>query len=461
MIIRDTQIRLVSFTDEYTTYSVAELLGSGQIVTRSFETISHDEVDTSIPIIWLVVVNEWENIKSLDIRKYHGTNEQILYLVVDQKPQILPPYLSDNTVFWQAGASQLIDNLHYAEQRILQRQHFYPKELDDTFLRLNFYGRSPSFIKAVRLIKKVSYANTNVFIKGQTGTGKELTARAVHYMSDRANEAFVPINCGAFTDDLILSELFGHEKGAFTGAAKTKTGLLEIANRGTVFLDEVDSLSPKAQVTLLRFLQDSEVRPVGGSDVKLVDVRIVAASNKDMKELIKAKDFREDLMYRLDVLQIPLPPLKKRGEDIQILAQHFLSTLSLQSNSEVKVFSANMITAMQAWDWDGNVRELENFVKRAWYLTEGFIISDTSLLTGSNGTENDVINRINGELDAFDGFQAAKEELIVQFERDYLTRILVKTEGNISKAARIAKKERRSFCRLMEKHGLERNQFSS
>ncbi|BDX06568.1 hypothetical protein MACH26_20890 [Planctobacterium marinum] len=461
MIIRDTQIRLVSFTDEYTSYSVAELLGSGQVITRSYETISHDEVDTSIPIIWLVVVNEWEAIKSLDIRKYHGTNEQILYLVVDQKPQILPPYLSDNTVFWQAGASQLVDNLHYAEQRILQRQHFYPKELNDTFLRLNFYGRSPSFIKAVRLIKKVSFANTNVFIKGQTGTGKELTARAVHYMSDRANEAFVPINCGAFTDDLILSELFGHEKGAFTGAAKAKTGLLEIANRGTVFLDEVDSLSPKAQVALLRFLQDSEVRPVGGSDVKLVDVRIVAASNKDMKELIKAKDFREDLMYRLDVLQIPLPPLKKRGEDIQILAQHFLSTLSLQSNSEVKVFSANMITAMQAWNWDGNVRELENFVKRAWYLTEGFIISDTSLLTGSNGTDNDVINRINGDLDAFDGFQAAKEELIVQFERDYLTRILVKTEGNISKAARIAKKERRSFCRLMEKHGLERNQFST
>ncbi len=461
MIIRDTQIRLVSFTDEYTSYAVAELLGSGQIVTRPYETISHEEVDTTYPIIWLVLVNQWEAIKSLDIRKYHGTNEQILYLITEQKPQILPPYLSDNTLFWQAGGGQLIDNLKYAEQRILQRQHFYPKELDDTFLRLNFYGRSPSFLKAVKLIKKVSCANTNVFIKGQTGTGKELTARAVHYMSDRANEAFVPINCGAFTDDLILSELFGHEKGAFTGAQKSKTGLLEVANRGTVFLDEVDSLSPKAQVALLRFLQDSEVRPVGGSDVKIVDVRIIAASNKEMKELIKAKDFREDLMYRLDVLQIPLPPLKKRGEDIQILAQHFLSTLSLQSNNQIKVLSANMITAMQAWNWDGNVRELENFIKRAWYLTEGFIISDTSLLTGSNTTDNDVINRINGDLEAFDGFQAAKEELIVQFERDYLTRILVKTEGNISKAARIAKKERRSFCRLMEKHGLERTQFST
>lgn len=460
MILRDTQVRLVSFTDEYTSYAIAELLGSGQIKVRSFETISHEPVETYIPIIWLVLVNSWEDIKSLDIRKYHGTNEHIVYLVCEQKPQILPPYLSDNTIFWQAGGTQLIDTIGFAEQRILQRQHFYPSDLDDTFLRLNFFGRSPSFIKAVRLIKKVSGADTNVFIKGQTGTGKELTARAIHYMSDRANEAFVPINCGAFTDDLILSELFGHEKGAFTGANKSKIGLLQIANRGTVFLDEVDSLSPKAQVALLRYLQDNEIRPVGGSEVTTVDVRIVAASNKDMKEQIKAKDFREDLMYRLDVLQIALPPLKKRGEDIQILAQHFLSTLSLQHNSEVKVLSQTMITAMQAWDWDGNVRELDNFVQRAWYLTEGYVISDTSLLTGSNLSENDVINSITNDYDAFDGFQAAKEELIVQFELDYLTRILVKTKGNISKAARIAKKERRSFCRLMEKHGLERGQFS-
>ena len=186
----------------------------------------------------------------------------------------------------------------------------------------------------------------------------------------------------------------------------------------------------------------------------------MSATHESLRQLVVDKKFREDLMYRLDVLQIALPPLRKRGEDIQILAQHFLSTLSLQHNSEVKVFNQTMITAMQAWDWDGNVRELDNFVQRAWYLSEGYVISDTSLLTGSHPSENEVINRITNDYDAFDGFQAAKEELIVQFELDYLTRILVKTKGNISKAARIAKKERRSFCRLMEKHGLERRQFS-
>ncbi len=460
MILRDTQIRLVSFSDEYISYSIAELLGSGQIKIKPHDTISHDVVTSQHPIIWLVLVQTVEQIADLDIRRYHATNEQILYLVTDQRPSILSPHLSDNTLFWQHGASQLLEGLNYAEQRILQRQHFYPKELDDTFLRLSFYGRSPSFLKAVRLIKKVSIADSNVFIKGHTGTGKELTARAIHYMSERKEEPFVPINCGAFTDDLILSELFGHEKGAFTGATKAKIGLLQLANKGTVFLDEVDSLSAKAQVALLRYLQDNEVRPVGGSDYAKVDVRIIAASNSDMKQLIKGKSFREDLMYRLDVLQIALPPLKKRGEDIQLLAQHFLSTLTLNHGGQVKVFSPDMVTAMQAYDWEGNVRELDNFVKRAYFLTDGYIIKDTALLAGSNIVDSEVISRVNDELDMFDGFQAAKDELICQFERDYLTRILVKTKGNISKAARIAKKERRSFCRLMEKHGLARSQFA-
>jgi len=460
MILRDTQIRLVSFTNEFASYSVVELLGSGQIKTTSFDSITHDEVPTCHPIVWLVLVDTWEQIKTLDIRKYHGNNEQIMYLVCEQKPQPLPPYLSDNCLFWQTGGANLLDNLSFAEQRILQRQHFYSEELHNTFLRLNFYGRSPAFIKAVKLIKKVAKADTNAFVKGDTGTGKELTARAIHYMSDRANEAFVPINCGAFTDELFLSELFGHEKGAFTGASKNKTGLLQLAHGGTVFLDEVDSLSGKAQVALLRFLQDSEVRPVGSSEVSKVNVRIIAASNQNMQKQIEQNRFREDLMYRLDVLQINLPNLKNRGEDIQLLAQHFLSTLSAQHQHQIKVFSRATIAAMQTWNWQGNVRELENFVKRAWYLSDGYIISDTGLLNGQPSSENKVQNLLRDDLDSFDGFQAAKEELIVQFERDYLTRILMKTKGNISKAARIAKKERRSFCRLMEKHGLERSQFS-
>ncbi|MBE1301735.1 MAG: AAA domain-containing protein [Alteromonadaceae bacterium] len=460
MILRDTQIRLVSFADEYVSYSIAELLGSGQIKIRPHDTIDHEPVESHYPIIWLVVVPTVERISSLEIRRYHATNEQILYLVTDERPSILPPHLSDCTLFWQLGATQLLQNIHFAEQRILQRQHFYPAELDDAFLQLNFYGRSPSFLKAVRLIKKVSAADTNVFIKGNTGTGKELTARSIHYMSDRKNEPFIPINCGAFTDELILSELFGHEKGAFTGANKAKVGLLQLANNGTVFLDEVDSLSPKAQVALLRYLQDNEVRPVGGHEFSKVDVRIIAASNTDMKQLIKSKDFREDLMYRLDVLQIALPPLNKRGEDIQLLAQHFLSTLTLEHGGKIKVFSQDMISAMQAYEWEGNVRELDNFVKRAFFLSDGYVIEDTSLLTGTPNNDSDIIGRVSDEIDMFDGFQAAKDELICQFERDYLTRILVKTRGNISKAARIAKKERRSFCRLMEKHGLERRQFA-
>lgn len=458
MILRNSQVRVVSFVDEYTSYSVIELLGSGQIKALQLETISHEETDNSSPIIWLVLVNKVTEISELNIRHYHANHEQIVYLVCDQNPTVLPSNFSHNTLFWKTSNNQLIEAVSYAEQRVLQRQHFIPKEVDDAFLKLNFYGRSIPFIKAVKLIKKVSKADANVFIKGETGTGKELTARAIHYLSSRKDEPFIPINCGGFSDDLILSELFGHEKGAFTGADKAKTGLLELANNGTVFLDEVDSLSSKAQVSLLRYLQDSEVRQIGSNKIKKLNVRIVAASNADIKKHIKNGSFREDLMYRLDVLQVSLPQLKKRGEDIQLLAQHFLAGLALNNDNKVKVFHPGMIASMRCYDWEGNVRELDNFVKRAYFLSEDYVINDASLLDedATDAYEDDsspVTNALGRS------FQDAKDQLIYQFEKDYLAQLLTHTQGNISKAAKIAKKERRSFCRLMQKHGLERRQF--
>lgn len=460
MILRDTQVRVVSFVDEYTSYAVAELLGSAQIKTKQYETISHEATNSRKPLIWLVLVNNVTDISEIDIRRYHGNHEQFLYLVCNQRPCLLSSQYAPNTIFWKSGATALLEAICYSEQRILQRQHFLPEKLDEAFLKLNFYGRSNPFMKAVDLIQKVSTADANVFVKGQTGTGKELTARAIHYLSNRSEEPFVPINCGAFTDDLILSELFGHEKGAFTGADQSKVGLLELANNGTVFLDEVDCLSSKAQVALLRYLQDNEVRQLGSRKFKKLNVRIIAACNADIKQLIKKNEFREDLMYRLDVLQVALPPLKKRGEDIQLLAQHFLAGLALNHKNHVKVFHPNMIAAMQTFAWEGNVRELDNFVKRAYFLTDDYVICDTSLLAGANIADYDLPeNTVLTEEDLNNGFQDAKDQLVAQFERDYLAQLLRKTKGNISQAAKIAKKERRSFCRLMEKHGLERRQF--
>ncbi len=463
MILKDSQVRVVSFVDETSRCAVLEGLLSHQLNYQVFNTLSHEETDTTKPIIWLALVDSIDAIANADMRHYHANHEQILYIICQQRTCILPTQFSQNSVFLSAGMTSIILAIEYAEQRILQRQHFLPSDIDAAFTKLHFYGRSPTFLKAANVIKKVSNTDTNVFIKGETGTGKELTARTIHYLSDRKEEAFIPINCGAFSDDLILSELFGHEKGAFTGADKSKVGLLEMAHNGTVFLDEVDSLSLKAQVALLRYLQDFEVRRLGSREFKKLNVRIIAASNADMPQKIKSGEFREDLMYRLDVLQVILPTLRKRGEDIQLLAQHFLASMALRNKNQAKVFHPSLIAAMKAHHWEGNVRELDNFVKRAYVLSDGYVIDDASILSSdadaSGNTPSD--DGQSGLACITQSFQSAKDKLIYQFEHDYLAKLLTHTHGNISKAAQIAKKERRSFCRLMAKHGFERRQFLS
>lgn len=468
MILRDSQVRVVSFVEKTTSCKVFDGLISNQLKYKIFNTITHEETLPDRPIVWLILVDKLDTISTLNIRHYHANHEQFIYVVCHEKACILPTQYSHNTLFLDTGMEQLLCAITYAEQRILQRQHFLPCEIDHAFIKHNFYGRSPAFLKAVKLIKKVSNTDTNVFIQGETGTGKELTARSIHYLSHRKEKPFIPINCGAFSDELILSELFGHEKGAFTGADKAKVGLLEMAHNGTVFLDEVDSLSPKAQVALLRYLQDDEVRRLGSREFKKLNVRIIAASNANMKQKVKAGSFREDLMYRLDVLQVALPTLKKRGEDIQLLAQHFLASMALQNKHRSKVFHPRVIAAMQGFNWEGNVRELDNFVKRAYILSENYVIDDISILA----TESDTDSSSSAEPDSkippttphclsniTQSFQTAKDKLVYQFEHDYLNKLLTHTQGNISKAAQIAKKERRSFCRLMEKHGFERKQF--
>lgn len=463
MILKDTQVRVVSFVNNSCRHTVIATLEVNRMNFKDFYTINHEQTNCDSPVIWLVLINHIDDISSLDIRQYHANHEQFVYLVANPpEPSLKALPLSLNIVFNSPNQTNLIKAISYAEQRILQRQHFLPSDIDDTFLKLKFYGRSNRFVKVVNLIKKVANTDTNVFIKGETGTGKELTARAIHYLSSRREESFIPINCGAFSDDLLLSELFGHEKGAFTGAEREKVGLLEMANNGTVFLDEVDSLSPKAQVALLRYLQDSEIRRVGSHHTKKLNVRIIAASNAKMKALIQSGDFREDLMYRLDVLQIGLPALRHRAEDIQLLAQRFLAAMALKNGNKTKVFHPSLLSAMQAYDWEGNVRELDNFVKRAYVLSEDYVIHDEELLTPEDDNPDaHKTKSISFHLPTIEqSFQAAKEKLVYQFEHDYLAKLLTFTQGNVSKAAKIAQKERRSFCRLMEKHGLDRGQFT-
>ena len=344
--------------------------------------------------------------------------------------------------------------LSIAEQKILQRVSLRSPDIDDElYLRFNLVGNSTNYVKAMRALKRVAKTESTVVIKGESGTGKEVAARAIHHFSARKTGPFVPINCGGFSDDLLLSELFGYKKGAFTGAVEDRVGLLEYADKGTLFLDEVDSLSPRAQTALLRFLQDNEIRPIGSRTTKNTDVRIVAASNKNLKTLVKSGLFREDLLYRLDVLAVNLPALRQRGHDIALISQHILSRISQELGQPAKYLSLQLTEAIEAHRWPGNFREIESALLRAFLMSSGTLIEDVASL--SSEPEIDDLPR----KPPLGSFSREKNSLIRNFENEYLRKVLAQAGGNVSKAAAMAKKDRRAFTRLMAKHGIKRDSY--
>ncbi len=313
----------------------------------------------------------------------------------------------------------------------------------------NIVAGSAAMNEALKLVNKIAIVDAGVYISGETGTGKELIARAIHYMSERCDDPFIAVNCGAFTDELLLSELFGHEKGAFTGADRTHIGLIERANGGTLFLDEIDTLSPKAQVVLLRYLQEQEYRPVGGDNLRTTNIRVIAASNADVAELVMRNEFRQDLWFRLDILRVDLPPLRVRKGDIFLLSQFFLKQIAEKYQKPIKVLHSDTVNWMERYAWPGNVRELENFLHRAYLLAESDLLNIPPKGELSELEYEPVLHT----------FQAEKLRRIQEFERDYLERVLRESGGNISRAARTADKERRTFTRLMEKYKIRRGQF--
>ncbi len=327
----------------------------------------------------------------------------------------------------------------------------------DELVSLNIIGQSPALLKTIHTIKKFACCNAPLLIEGETGTGKELAARAVHYLSDRSDYPFIPVNCGALPENLVENELFGHEKGAYTDAGKSSTGLIAQAEGGTLFLDEIEALSQKAQVSLLRFLQDKEYRPLGGNRLLKANVRVIAASNAPIKKLVERGGFREDLYYRLNVMTIVLPPLRERGADAGLIAEHYLSTYRLQYNQPDKFLHPTSLNWLNDYHWPGNIRELENMVHRAFLLSEGpevyldgipEYITDTSI----NKAEETCIN-IETK------FNHAKAQVIAQFEKRYLSNILKETKGNITLAAKRAGKERRCLGKLIKKYGLDKTKY--
>ena len=311
-------------------------------------------------------------------------------------------------------------------------------------------GQSSLFASEINKIPLVARSDASVLISGETGTGKEMVARAIHYLSPRAGKAFVPINCGAIPIELVENELFGHDRGAFTGAASARDGLIHEAEQGTLFLDEVNSMPLFAQVKLLRFLQTKEYRRLGSTKSLNGDVRIIAACNADLEAELEAGTLRRDLYYRLNVVPIVLPPLRARGNDIIILARHFLAKYAAKLNNPVEDFSPEAERKLLLYSWPGNVRELEHVIERILILCTDKIIQADHIVLPSRETNSSQLS-----------FQEAKANVISQFETTYIQSLLTVYKGNITRAAQAAQKERRTFWQLVRKHNIDVQQFKT
>lgn len=310
-------------------------------------------------------------------------------------------------------------------------------------------GKSPRMMEILSIIYKVADTNTTILISGESGTGKEAIARAIHDNSSRRDKQFVSINCGALPEGVLESELFGHMKGAFTGAEVTKRGLFEIADHGTIFLDEIGETSPAMQVKLLRVLQDRKVRRVGGTEEIEVDVRVIAATNQNLEKLVKEKKFREDLFYRINVIEIKMPPLREKKEDISILAEHFLKKFNKIMNKDIKGFSDAAMEALQAYQWPGNVRELENALERAVTLEISSKIRLESLSKNIRMGEQAISDDEKISL----GTGIHLESYLEELRKEYMSKALEKCNGVQSQAAKMLGMTFRSFRYFAKKYG--------
>ena len=311
-------------------------------------------------------------------------------------------------------------------------------------------GASPASIAMLEQLRRVAASEAPVLIEGETGSGKELAARAIHYWGVRKAGPFVPVNCGALPDHLLEAELFGHERGAFTDAKSARRGLVAEASGGTLLLDEVDTLSLRAQVALLRFLQDQCYRPLGASREHTANVRLIAASNQPLAEATLQGRFRSDLLYRLKILHLQLPPLRARVGDAQRLARHFVDVLCVKYRLPVKTFDPATLAWIHEYAWPGNVRELENWVHRELLMADGAQISAGDAATNAHaGADEQLTSEVTS-------FQCAKAEAVRVFEHAYVLSTLRRAEGNVTRAAQLAGKERRAFGKLLKKHGIDR-----
>lgn len=366
----------------------------------------------------------------------------------DRIEALLAPEL-DDFVFAPVPAPVLCLRVRWLLQRFGYEQgelaRVKQKLLSHTVLN-QMIGQSAAFFAVKEKLQRIAPCDATVLITGATGTGKEMCARAIHYLSPRAGAPFIPVNCSAIPTELFENEMFGHEQGAFTDARQARRGLVAEAEGGTLFLDEVDSLSPLAQVKLLRFLQEREYKPLGAARYRQANVRILAATNRELKRQVQEQKFREDLYFRLQIISLHLPPLRERCADIVPLAYHFLQVAAREYKRPVARFSPPALAKLLQHAWPGNVRELENVIRQAVVMAEEPVLNARELAVDSPIEES--------KTPAQEPFKMAKARVVEAFERAYLEQVLAAAGGNISRAARTARKDRRTFFALLKKHGL-------
>lgn len=464
--VKRQPITLFSFVSETYTHSIQNLLldlgNSVNLVNGWSWNNDQNEYKSGVSVLLLGEDNliQEQRLDSIVSRLEMGS-----YLAVYSHPisKIIKTIVcaSSESCVWPCQSQEF----EYRLERLLSKKShtkttFYKKHDSNNWKNLNLVGSFPCFTKALELIKKSADCDAAVLIEGQTGTGKEMAARAIHYLSARCDYPFIPVNCGAIPEALVENELFGHEKGAYTDAKQNQSGLIAQAEGGTLFLDEIEAMPLKAQVSLLRFTEDQIIKPLGSMKEQKVNVRIIAASNSPLLDLVSQGCFRQDLLFRLNLLSFSLPALKDRISDVPLLAEHFMSKFRKQYQQSDKQLHSDTLEWMGHYDWPGNVRELENFIHRQFLLTDDLIIryTDQKITNHQWEPERRGMDR-NQQFNIDSSFQEVKARAIEQFEQGYLTALLAHTQGNITKAAQCAHKERRALGKLIKKHNLKPDQF--
>ena len=357
---------------------------------------------------------------------------------------------------FEAEEIKLVIERVFEHQKLIDENLYLRNQITEKHRFGNIISKNYKMQQIFDLIASVAVTDSTVLIYGETGTGKELVSRSIHYNSNRKDNKFITINCGALPDTLLESELFGHEKGSFTGAINQKIGKFEFADKGTIFLDEIGNITPAMQVKLLRVLQEMEFERVGGNKTIKVDVRIIAATNIDLKEAVARGDFREDLYYRINVLLINLPPLRERLGDIPLLALHFLEKHCEKTGKEIYAFSQDVLDSMMHYQWPGNVRELENVIERAVILERGKMISKIDLPVSKLEEKKNDVADISTSTEG-----VSLREWLRRNEKKYLIDVMKRYEGNVRRALSQAKVGSKTFYRKIQKYGITKDKLKN